>query len=92
MLNSCLLLYNSIKLAMKEAEIQKPCANLTICTEAEHLCNHNEGQENSRLCHLETEPVKLIRNPGGKLAEVAVQFCLINPQNRNILDGFKLVL
>ncbi|NWI47527.1 CCD18 protein, partial [Picathartes gymnocephalus] len=54
----------SIKLAMKEAEIQKPGANLTICTRAEHLSNGNEGQENSRLCDLETEPVKLIRNPG----------------------------
>ncbi|KAM6199347.1 coiled-coil domain-containing protein 18 isoform 2-T2 [Sarcoramphus papa] len=54
----------SIKLAMKEAEIQKPCANLTICTGAQHLSNDNEGQENSRLCGLETEPVKLIRSEG----------------------------
>ncbi|NXO20218.1 CCD18 protein, partial [Cisticola juncidis] len=54
----------SIKLAMKEAEIQKPGANLTIHTGAEHFSNSNEGQENSRLCDLETEPVKLIRNPG----------------------------
>ncbi|NWY26274.1 CCD18 protein, partial [Pheucticus melanocephalus] len=54
----------SIKLAMKEAEIRKPGANLTICTGAEHLSNSNEGQGNSRLCDLETEPVKLIRNPG----------------------------
>uniref|UniRef100_A0A663DPV4 Coiled-coil domain containing 18 n=1 Tax=Aquila chrysaetos chrysaetos TaxID=223781 RepID=A0A663DPV4_AQUCH len=54
----------SIKLAMKEAEIQKPCANLTICTGAEHLSNDNEGQENSRLCGLEAEPVKLIRRQG----------------------------
>uniref|UniRef100_A0A8U8AVU9 Uncharacterized protein n=1 Tax=Geospiza parvula TaxID=87175 RepID=A0A8U8AVU9_GEOPR len=61
----CPLLYNSIKLAMKEAEVQKPGANLTTCTEAEHLSNSNEGQGNSRLCDLETEPVKLIRNPGG---------------------------
>uniref|UniRef100_A0A8B9NL50 Coiled-coil domain containing 18 n=1 Tax=Accipiter nisus TaxID=211598 RepID=A0A8B9NL50_9AVES len=55
----------SIKLEMKEAEIQKPCANFTICTGAEHLSNDNEGQENSRLCSLETEPVKLIRSQGG---------------------------
>ncbi|KAF1641972.1 Coiled-coil domain-containing protein 18, partial [Eudyptes chrysocome] len=54
----------SIKLAMKEAEIQKPPANLTICNGAEHLPNDNEGQENSRLCGLETEPVKLIRSQG----------------------------
>ncbi|NXP39730.1 CCD18 protein, partial [Leiothrix lutea] len=54
----------SIKLAMKESEIQKPAANITICTGPEHLSNGNEGQENSKLCDLETEPVKLIRNPG----------------------------
>ncbi|NXX19502.1 CCD18 protein, partial [Podargus strigoides] len=54
----------SIKLAMKEAEIQKPCANLTVCTGAEHLSNGNEGQGSSRLCGLETEPVKLIRSQG----------------------------
>ncbi|NWR28230.1 CCD18 protein, partial [Tachuris rubrigastra] len=54
----------SIKLSMKEAEIQKPHANLTICTGTEHLSNDNEGQGNSRLCGLETEPVKLIRSQG----------------------------
>ncbi|XP_038001008.1 coiled-coil domain-containing protein 18 isoform X2 [Motacilla alba alba] len=54
----------SIKLATKEAEIQSPGANLTICTGAEHLSDSNEGQGNSKLCDLETEPVKLIRNPG----------------------------
>ncbi|NXN68125.1 CCD18 protein, partial [Himantopus himantopus] len=54
----------SVKLAMKEAEIQKPRANLTICNGAGHLSNDNEGQENSRLCGLETEPVKLIRSHG----------------------------
>lgn len=57
---------------MKEAEIQKPGANLTICTGAEHLSNDNEGRENSTLCDLETEPVKLIRNPGGKVTELAL--------------------
>ncbi|NXT53484.1 CCD18 protein, partial [Pluvianellus socialis] len=54
----------SIKLSMKETEIQKPCADLTICDGAGHLSNDNEGQENSRLCGLETEPVKLIRSQG----------------------------
>lgn len=78
MFNSCLFLYNSIQLAMKEAEIQKPGANLTTCPGAEHLSKGTEGQENSRLCDLETEPVKLIRNSGGKVAEIAVQFCLIH--------------
>lgn len=77
---------------MKEAEIQEPGANLTICTGAEHLSNGNEGRENSRLCDLETEPVKLIRDAGGKLAEIALRFWLINPQNRNAPQGFKLVL
>ncbi|NWS96369.1 CCD18 protein, partial [Mionectes macconnelli] len=57
---SCVLLYISIK----EAEIQKPHANLTVCTGTEHLPNDNEGQGNSRLCGLETEPVKLIRSQG----------------------------
>ncbi|NXF31525.1 CCD18 protein, partial [Nyctibius bracteatus] len=51
----------SIKLATKEAEI---LANLTSCTGAEHLSNDNERQENSRLCGLGTEPVKLIRSQG----------------------------
>ncbi|NWS51072.1 CCD18 protein, partial [Chunga burmeisteri] len=54
----------SVKLAMKEAETQKPHANLTICSGAEHSFNNNEGQEYSRLCGLETEPVKLIRRQG----------------------------
>ncbi|NWR55883.1 CCD18 protein, partial [Bucorvus abyssinicus] len=63
-LNKPLIADLSIKLAAKEAEIQKPHANLTICTEAEHLSNDNEGQENHRLCGLETEPVKLIRSQG----------------------------
>ncbi|XP_009977310.1 PREDICTED: coiled-coil domain-containing protein 18, partial [Tauraco erythrolophus] len=54
----------SIKLAMKEAEIQKPHANLTISNGPEHVSNGNEGQENSRLCGLETEPVKLIGSQG----------------------------
>ncbi|NXD69466.1 CCD18 protein, partial [Eolophus roseicapillus] len=53
-----------IKLAMKEAEAQKPCANVTVCPGAEHLSNDNEGQENSMLCDLETEPVKLLRSQG----------------------------
>ncbi|NXY69845.1 CCD18 protein, partial [Glareola pratincola] len=54
----------SIKRPMKEAEIQKPHADLTICNGAGHLSNDNEGQENSRLCGLEMEPVKLIRSQG----------------------------
>uniref|UniRef100_A0A8C3N2D1 Uncharacterized protein n=1 Tax=Geospiza parvula TaxID=87175 RepID=A0A8C3N2D1_GEOPR len=88
----CPLLYNSIKLAMKEAEVQKPGANLTTCTEAEHLSNSNEGQGNSRLCDLETEPVKLIRNPGGKLAEIrrkCQQLELISKQFEKVRQKFQ---
>ncbi|XP_040466615.1 coiled-coil domain-containing protein 18 isoform X1 [Falco naumanni] len=62
-LNKPLIADLSIKLAMKEAEIQKPCANF-VCTGAEHLSNGKEVQENSGLCGLETEPVKLIRSQG----------------------------
>uniref|UniRef100_A0A8C0EQE4 Coiled-coil domain containing 18 n=1 Tax=Bubo bubo TaxID=30461 RepID=A0A8C0EQE4_BUBBB len=72
-LNKPLIADLSIKLAMKEAEIQKPPADFTICTGTEHLSNDNEGQENSGLCGLETEPVKLIRSQGGKLTEIAVR-------------------
>uniref|UniRef100_A0A8B9CAV7 Coiled-coil domain containing 18 n=1 Tax=Anser brachyrhynchus TaxID=132585 RepID=A0A8B9CAV7_9AVES len=67
-LNNYLFLYNSIELAMKEAEIRKPHADLTVCN-IEHLLDDNERQEKSRLCGLETEPVKLIRDQGGKLAK-----------------------
>ncbi|NXF60633.1 CCD18 protein, partial [Ciccaba nigrolineata] len=63
-LNKPLIADLSIKLAMKEEEIQKPRADFTICTGTEHLSNDNEGQENSGLCGLETEPVKLIRSQG----------------------------
>ncbi|NXT78488.1 CCD18 protein, partial [Zapornia atra] len=64
--NKALIADLSIKPAMKEAEIQKLHANLTSWTGAEHLSNDNTGQENSRLCGLETEPVKLIRSQGEK--------------------------
>ncbi|NXG72674.1 CCD18 protein, partial [Baryphthengus martii] len=63
-LNKPLIADQSIELAMKEAEIQKPCTNLTTCAATEHLSNGNEGQENHRFYGLETEPVKLIRSQG----------------------------
>ncbi|XP_010155700.1 PREDICTED: coiled-coil domain-containing protein 18 [Eurypyga helias] len=53
----------SVKLAAKEAEIQKPCTNLTVCNGAEHLSNDSEGQD-SMLYGLEREPVKLMRSQG----------------------------
>ncbi|NXB51958.1 CCD18 protein, partial [Leucopsar rothschildi] len=77
----------SIQLAMKEAEIQKPGANLTICPGAEHLSNGNEGQENRRLCDLETEPVKLIRNPGGR--RKCQQLELISKQFEKVRQKFQ---
>ncbi|XP_064575825.1 coiled-coil domain-containing protein 18 isoform X1 [Zonotrichia leucophrys gambelii] len=77
----------SIKLAMKETEIQKPDANLTICTGAEHLSNSNEGQGNSRLCDLETEPVKLIRNPGER--RKCHQLELISKQFEKVRQKFQ---
>ncbi|NWV40619.1 CCD18 protein, partial [Grantiella picta] len=77
----------SIKHAMKEAEIQKPCANLTICTGAEHLSNGNEGQGNSRLCDVETEPVKLIRNPGER--RKCQQLELISKQFEKVRQKFQ---
>ncbi|NXK16463.1 CCD18 protein, partial [Arenaria interpres] len=77
--NKPLIADQSIEVAMKEAEIQKPCANLTVCNGAGHLSNDNEGQENSRLCGLEMEPVKLIRSQGERkkhrqLALISKQF------------------
>ncbi|NWW43863.1 CCD18 protein, partial [Pedionomus torquatus] len=69
----------SIELAMKEAEIQKPCANITFYNGAGHLSNDNKGQENSRLYGLEMEPVKLFRSEGERrkcqqLALISKQF------------------
>ncbi|KFV43433.1 Coiled-coil domain-containing protein 18, partial [Tyto alba] len=76
-LNKPLIADLSIKLGMKEAEINKPHANLTICIGAEHLSNNTE-QENSRLHGLETEPVKLIRSHGER--EKCQQLELISKQ------------
>ncbi|NXR53332.1 CCD18 protein, partial [Hippolais icterina] len=75
-----------IRLAMKEAKFQKPGANLTICTGAEHLSNNN-GQENCRLCDLETEPVKLIRNPGERTK--CQQLELISKQFEKVRQKFQ---
>ncbi|NXR84443.1 CCD18 protein, partial [Pycnonotus jocosus] len=85
----------SIKPAMKEAGIQKPGANLTICTGAEHL--FNEGQENSRLCDLETEPVKLIRNAGERrkcqqLELISKQFEKVRQKFQKEIEGLRTKL
>ncbi|NXL24684.1 CCD18 protein, partial [Setophaga kirtlandii] len=77
----------SINLAMKETEIQKPDANFTICTGAEHLSNSNEGQGNSTLCDLETEPVKLTRNPGER--RKCQQLELISKQFEKVRQKFQ---
>uniref|UniRef100_A0A8C4VTD3 Coiled-coil domain containing 18 n=1 Tax=Gopherus evgoodei TaxID=1825980 RepID=A0A8C4VTD3_9SAUR len=63
--NKSLIADLRIKLAMKEAEIQKLQANLTVSKVAQHLSNDFEGQESGRLHGLETEPVKLIGNQTG---------------------------
>ncbi|NXN81898.1 CCD18 protein, partial [Bombycilla garrulus] len=76
----------SIQLAMKEAEIPKPGADLTIGTGAEHLSN-NEQQENSRFHDLETEPVKLIRNPGER--RKCQQLELISKQFEKVRQKFQ---
>ncbi|XP_074237515.1 coiled-coil domain-containing protein 18 isoform X3 [Saimiri boliviensis] len=48
-----------IKLAIKEAEIQKLHANLTANQLSQSLMTCNDSQESSKLSSLETEPVKL---------------------------------
>ncbi|NWI97564.1 CCD18 protein, partial [Pitta sordida] len=77
----------SIKLSMKEAEIQNPHANLTIRSRAEHLSNDNEEQKNSRLCGVETEPVKLIRSQGER--KKCQQLELISKQFEKVRQRFQ---
>ncbi|XP_054577349.1 coiled-coil domain-containing protein 18 [Eptesicus fuscus] len=48
-----------IKLAIKEAEIQKLQANLTANQLSQSLISRNDNKENGKLHSLETEPVKL---------------------------------
>uniref|UniRef100_G1T3B3 Coiled-coil domain containing 18 n=1 Tax=Oryctolagus cuniculus TaxID=9986 RepID=G1T3B3_RABIT len=48
-----------IKLAIKEAEIQKLHANLTANQLSLNLTTSNDSQESGKLSNLETEPVKL---------------------------------
>lgn len=48
-----------IKLAIKEAEIQKLQANLTASQLSHSLIAHNDNKESGKLNSLETEPVKL---------------------------------
>uniref|UniRef100_A0A7M4FG21 Coiled-coil domain containing 18 n=1 Tax=Crocodylus porosus TaxID=8502 RepID=A0A7M4FG21_CROPO len=59
--NKSLIADLRIKLAMKEAEIQKLQANLTVSKVVQHLSDDQE-KENGRLYGLETEPVKLTGN------------------------------
>lgn len=66
LLNSYLLIYNSVELATK-AETGKPHTNLPACNTVEHLLNDNEIQEKRGFCGLETEPVKLSKTQEGKL-------------------------
>ncbi|XP_012873804.1 PREDICTED: coiled-coil domain-containing protein 18 isoform X1 [Dipodomys ordii] len=55
-----------IKLAMKEAEIQKLHANLTVNQLSQNFIACNDSQETGKLNILETEPVKL---RGNQIAE-----------------------
>ncbi|XP_041603301.1 coiled-coil domain-containing protein 18 isoform X12 [Vulpes lagopus] len=55
-----------IKLAIKEAEIQKLQANLAANQLSQSLIGYNDKQESGKLNSLETEPVKL---GGNQLAE-----------------------
>lgn len=48
-----------IKLAIKEAEIQKLQANLTANQLSQSLISRNDNKEGGKLNSLETEPVKL---------------------------------
>ncbi|XP_073907066.1 coiled-coil domain-containing protein 18 isoform X3 [Castor canadensis] len=48
-----------IKLAIKEAEIQKLHANLTVSQLSQALPAYHDGQDSGKLHALETEPVKL---------------------------------
>nr|XP_030724545.1 coiled-coil domain-containing protein 18 isoform X2 [Globicephala melas] len=57
--NKMVILELRIKLAMKEAEIQKLQANLTANQLSHNLIASNDNQESGKLNSLETEPVKL---------------------------------
>ncbi|XP_057399682.1 coiled-coil domain-containing protein 18 isoform X4 [Balaenoptera acutorostrata] len=59
-----------IKLAMKEAEIQKLQANLTANQLSHNLIASNDNQESGKLNSLETEPVKL---GGNQVESIKVQ-------------------
>lgn len=59
-----------IKLAIKEAEIQKLHANLTANQLSQSLITCNDSQESSKLSSLETEPVKLGGHQVGKYIEL----------------------
>eukprot|EP00069_Balaena_mysticetus_P006918 bmy_05409T0 len=59
-----------IKLAMKEAEIQKLQANLTANQLSHNLTASNDNQESGKLNSLETEPVKL---GGNQVESIKVQ-------------------
>lgn len=55
----CILFCSRIKLAIKEAEIQKLQANLAANQLSKSLIACNDKQESGKLNSLETEPVKL---------------------------------
>ena len=62
----CILFCSRIKLAIKEAEIQKLQANLAANQLSQNLIACNDKQESGKLNSVETEPVKLGGNQLGE--------------------------
>lgn len=67
--------FSRIKLAIKEAEIQKLQANLTANQLSHSLIAHNDNKESGKLNSLEKEPVKL---GGGQVGE----YIILNSVNK----------
>ncbi|XP_063520671.1 coiled-coil domain-containing protein 18 isoform X3 [Pongo pygmaeus] len=72
-----------IKLAIKEAEIQKLHANLTANQLSQSLITCNDSQESSKLSSLETEPVKL---GGHQVALLCLLAESVKDQNQHTMN------
>lgn len=74
----CILFYSRIKLAIKEAEIQKLQANLAANQLSQNLIACNNKQESGKLNSVEMEPVKLGSGQLGKYIKLnsLIQSCL----------------
>jgi hypothetical protein len=60
-----------IKLIIKETEIQKLYANLTVIQLSQALPSCLDGQDSGKLHALETEPIKL-GGPQGESIKIAI--------------------